>query len=101
VLEWGCGTGDLLAELKPVRGLGLDFSARMIARAVEQQAGNSALEFRVADIEGDPVGEPFDHIVLDYLTGCLPDIQSALKGLNSAAHPRTRLHLTFFSTRCG
>jgi SAM-dependent methyltransferase len=98
VLEWGCGAGDLLAGLKPARGLGLDFSPRMIARAVERHAGESALEFRPADIETDPVTEPFDHIILDYLTGYLPDIQSALKNLNAAAHPRTRLHLTTFNS---
>jgi SAM-dependent methyltransferase len=94
VLEWGCGAGDLLAGLKPARGLGLDFSPRMVARAIEEHAGDAALEFRAADIETDPVMEPFDHIILDYLTGYLPDIQSALKNLNDAAHPRTRLHVT-------
>ena len=30
VLDLGCGTGDLLASLKPSRGVGVDFSARMI-----------------------------------------------------------------------
>jgi SAM-dependent methyltransferase len=98
VLEWGCGAGDLLAGLKPARGLGLDFSPRMIARAVERHAGESALEFRSADIDTEPVKESFDHIILDYLTGYLPDIQSALKNLNAAAHPRTRLHLTTFNS---
>jgi SAM-dependent methyltransferase len=98
VLEWGCGAGDLLAGLKPARGLGLDFSPRMIARAIEQYADDAALEFRAADIGTDPVMEPFDHIILDYLTGYLPDIQSALKNLNGAAHPRTRLHVTTFNS---
>jgi SAM-dependent methyltransferase len=98
VLEWGCGAGDLLAGLKPSRGLGLDFSPRMVARAKERNGGDPALEFRVADIGTDPVTEPFDHIILDYLTGYLPDIQAALKNLHAAAHPRTRLHLTTINT---
>jgi SAM-dependent methyltransferase len=98
VLEWGCGGGDLLAGLKPARGLGLDFSSRMIARAGERQSGNSVLEFRAADIETELVTEPFDHIILDYLTGYLPDIQSALKNLHSCAHPRTRMHVTTFNS---
>lgn len=98
MLEWGCGAGDLLAGLKPARGLGLDFGRRMIAQAVERHGGDSALEFREADIETGPVTEVFDHIILDYLTGYLPDIQSALKSLHAAAHPRTRLHLTTFNT---
>ncbi len=98
VLEWGCGTGDLLAGLGAARGLGLDFSPRMVERAIARHGGGPALEFRAADIETDPVTEPFDHIILDYLTGYLPDIQSALKSLHAAAHPRTRLHLTTINT---
>ncbi len=98
VLEWGCGAGGLLAGLKPARGLGLDFSPRMIARAVERQGADPALEFRVADLERDTIEEPFDHIVLDFLTGYLGDIQAALQRLHAAAHPRTRLHITSVST---
>jgi len=98
VLEWGCGAGDLLAGLAPARGLGLDFSARMVANARERHGANPALEFREADIESEPVAESFDHIVLDYLTGYLPDIQTALKSLHAAAHARTRLHVTTINT---
>jgi len=70
----------------------------MIERALGRNGGAPALEFRVADIGTGPVTEPFDHIILDYLTGYLPDIQAALKSLHAAAHPRTRLHLTTINT---
>ncbi len=33
VLEVGCGTGDLLAALKPEVGVGVDFSEEMVTRA--------------------------------------------------------------------
>lgn len=36
VLEMGCGLGDLLAEVKPSHGLGIDFSAKTIALARER-----------------------------------------------------------------
>lgn len=98
VLEWGCGTGDLLAGLRPARGLGLDFSPRMIARAREAHGAEAALEFREADAEREGVEEPFDHIVLDYLSGYLGDIQAVLRRLLAAAGPRTRLHLTTINT---
>jgi SAM-dependent methyltransferase len=98
ILEWGCGAGDLLAGLTPARGLGLDFSSRMVAKARERHGANPALEFREADIQGEPLAEPFDHIILDYLTGYLPDIQTALKNLHAAAHARTRLHLATINT---
>jgi SAM-dependent methyltransferase len=98
VLEWGCGAGDLLAGLRPARGLGLDFSPRMIARARERHGAGPALEFREGDAESDAVAENFDHIILDYLTGYLGDIQATLQRLHTAAHPRTRLHLTSINT---
>jgi SAM-dependent methyltransferase len=98
VLEWGCGAGDLLAGLKPARGLGLDFSPRMIAKARARHDADATLEFREGDIESEGTEERFDHIILDYLTGYLTDIQAALKRLHAVAHPRTRLHLTTINT---
>lgn len=98
VLEIGCGAGDLLAALAPSRGLGVDFSPAMVAKARERHADAAALEFRVGDASEAPASETFDHIVLDYLTGYLPDIQAVLAGLHRAAHPRTRLHLTSLNT---
>lgn len=98
VLECGCGAGDLLAALRPSRGLGVDFSPAMIARAQARQAGSPALEFRVHDIEAAPVAETFDHLVLDYLTGYVGDIQAVLQHLQASAHARTRLHLTSLNT---
>ena len=48
VLELGCGTGDVLAGLKPSYGLGVDFSPATIEEARRQHPN---LEFRVGDIE--------------------------------------------------
>jgi len=93
VLEWGCGTGEVLSGLQPARGLGLDFSQGMIAKAQELNSG-AALEYRVVDVEKTVVDEPFDYIVLNYLIGYLPDVQAALANLNPSARPRTRLVLT-------
>ena len=98
VLELGCGAGDLLAALQPARGLGLDFSPAMIALARVRHVDAPAVEFRVADAAQLPEGETFDHIILDYLTGYLDDIQAVLERLRSCAHPRTRLHLTSLNT---
>lgn len=98
VLEIGCGAGGLLAGLRPERGLGIDLSPRMIARARATHGAQAGLEFRVQDIEADGIDEQFDHIVLDYLTGYLTDIQATLQSLQTAAHERTRLHLTTLNT---
>jgi SAM-dependent methyltransferase len=98
VLEVGCGQGDLLAALHPSRGLGLDFSPRMLADARSRHGARPGLEFREADAERLQLDETFDHIVLDYLTGYVGDIQALLQALQAAAHGRTRLHLTTLNT---
>ncbi len=98
VLEVGCGAGDLLAALRPSRGLGLDFSQAMIAKATTRHAGRPELAFRVARAEAVPTDEVFDHIVLDYLTGYLEDIQGVFDRLQACAHARTRLHVTSLNT---
>src|SRR5262245_39126635 len=48
VLEVGCGTGDLLASLKPSRGVGLDVSEKQLEIAQRKHPG---LEFLVGDVE--------------------------------------------------
>lgn len=99
VLEVGCGKGDVLAALTPAHGVGIDFSREMIIRARERHADTGNLEFRVGSVDDALAdGEVFDHIVLDYLTGYLPDIQDVLQRLLTASHARTRLHVTSLNT---
>jgi ubiquinone/menaquinone biosynthesis C-methylase UbiE len=94
VLELGCGVGDLLAELKPARGLGVDFSPAMVALA---RARHPALEFRVADAAALESAEVFDYLVVSDLVNDLDDVQALLARLRTFAHPRTRLVLNFFN----
>lgn len=96
VLEWGCARGELLANLEPSHGLGLDFSSEMIRQA--QQADIPNCRFEVGNILEDVVDEHFDYILLNYLSGYLPDLQKAFENLLPSAHPRTRLLLTTLNT---
>lgn len=94
IVEWGCGRGDVLAALKPARGLGLELSPGMLAAAERENEGREELEFRLGDAHHTVVDEPFDAIVLDYLTGYLTDLQRCFENLRATAHPRTRLYIT-------
>ncbi len=105
VLEVGCGLGDLLAAVKPARGVGVDFSPEMIVLARQR---HPELEFQVADAAevgpaaGEtpaPLKEPstFDYILLADLVNDLPDVQAVFERLQSVAEPRTRLVVSFFN----
>ena len=68
VLEIGCGTGELLAQVKGNKKVGIDFSPRMIDEARKQFPN---LEFHVMDAHDITLNEKFDVIVLSNLVGWL------------------------------
>jgi ubiquinone/menaquinone biosynthesis C-methylase UbiE len=98
VLDLGCGNGRLLAELKPSLGVGVDFSANMIAIAREK---HSQLEFHEGDVEDADViaglSGPFDVIILSDTIGSLEDCQATLKKLQHLCSTDTRLIIAYYS----
>jgi SAM-dependent methyltransferase len=96
VLEVGCGTGRLLAELRPARGVGVDLSPRMVELA---RAAHPGLEFVAGDIE-DPaliaaLDGPYDAIVLAGTIGLLEDCQATLAQLRHLCHADTRVVIAY------
>ena len=98
VVDLGCGTGRLLAALRPSRGVGIDFSTAMIDRAREQ---HPELEFHVGDVEDpsvlDHLDGPFDVILLSDTVGSLEDCQATFQNLHRLCTPDTRVVVTYFS----
>lgn len=98
VLELGCGTGHLLAALKPSFGVGVDFSEAMIDEARERYPG---LSFRVGDIEDRDfirsLPGPFDEIVMMDTLGSLDDCQAVFESLHCLCGRETRLVVVYFS----
>jgi len=94
VLEAGCATGDLLNAVRPARGVGLDFSPKMIALSRERFPEH---EFQVGDVAEFSTPDSFDYILLSDLVNDLADVQTVLEKLRAAANPRTRLILNFFN----
>lgn len=94
VLEIGCGTGELLAGLRPKRGLGIDVSPQMIAMA---RSRFPDLEFRVEDLESLTTTEPFDYVILSDVLGYADDVQQAIGKLHHVCRPDTRIIVTYIN----
>ncbi|MFI5360616.1 MAG: glycosyltransferase [Elusimicrobiota bacterium] len=94
VLELGCGAGDLLAAVKPSRGVGLDFSSKMIEAA---RARHPELEFVEGDAEDLPLTETFDVVILSDLVGSLGDVWRVFRELKKVCRADTRIILTYYN----
>jgi ubiquinone/menaquinone biosynthesis C-methylase UbiE len=106
VLELGCGQGDLLAALQPNLGVGVDFSAGMLALA-RQRHPEKSLHFVMADAHYLPListfggmGEGqtlFDVIILSDLLNDVWDVQAILGEVRCLARSGTRLIINSYS----
>jgi ubiquinone/menaquinone biosynthesis C-methylase UbiE len=95
ILELGCCKGDLLAALKPVYGVGIDFCAEAVAQAT---SGHPQLMFVNADVHVlDLEKTTFDYIVVSDLVNDLWDIQAVLLQIRPYCTSRTRLIFNFHS----
>lgn len=97
ILELGCGKGDLLASLQPSRGVGIDFSSRMIAGAQDRHPGLCLIQADVHDLARHLEGEKFDYVILSDLLNDLWDIQQVLQQITRVCHPGTRVIFNFYS----
>ncbi len=94
ILEIGCGTGELLAALKPENGNGIDFSHEMVKRA---EAKFPDLTFKEMDAHEIKINEKFDFIILSDLINDLWDVQLVFERLKSISNPSTRIIINFYS----
>lgn len=94
VLEIGCGNGDLLASIKPKKGLGVDFSINMIEHARERHPEYQFLE---RDAHFLNLKEMFDVIILSDLINDVWDVQVILSQLKTCCKPKTRIILNFYN----
>jgi ubiquinone/menaquinone biosynthesis C-methylase UbiE len=78
VLEIGCGTGTLLAKVRPALGVGVDISPKMIAIAEARYPGP----------------ETFDYVMIPDVIEHLADIPGTFFAVRGVCHPGTRVVLT-------
>ncbi len=100
ILDLGCGSGDLLASLKPSRGVGIDV-ARNAVEAARKSHPTQNLHF----LEGDAADRrllgqldaPFDIVLLVNVVTHLTDVQKTLDSLHPLCHSRTRVFIYSYS----
>ena len=94
VLELGSGTGDLLADIKPSRGVGIDMSVKMVEVAAQKYPH---LEWKTGDAAEVVLGEKFDYVILSDLVGYLDDIDRLFASLERVCNEHTRIVITYYN----
>ncbi len=95
VLELGCGTGDLLAALKPSKGVGVDFSQEMIERARKRHPDLMFIEADCHQLQS--LDGPFDAVILSDLIDDIWDVQEVFVQLARLCHDRTHIIVNSYS----
>lgn len=94
VLQVGSGAGDMLAALRPQRGVGIEPSSVLVEQA---RARYPHLEFSCQPIDGFTSSGRFDYIIAsDVLSDCF-DVDDLLQCIRAAAEPSTRVIITNYS----
>ena len=93
VLEIGCGTGYVLEQLKPSRGVGVDIDEELIAFAQQRYPKCKFLATNASQL--DLAGETFDFIVISDTIGNFDDVQAVFNQLHKLCRSDTRIIITY------
>ena len=98
ILEIGCGTGHLIAALKPSYGVGIDISEKMIDEA---KTDFKNIDFIHGDIENanifQNIKSDFDYIIISDTIGYFIDIEKVLNKLHNICNSDTRIIIAYYS----
>lgn len=96
VLEIGCGTGDLLASLKPKEGYGMDISHEMVAVARSKHKLQKNLTFSTEWPKRDlPAGrQEFDYIFMSDVIEHLEKPGKTFKEISKLMDKKSKLVIT-------
>jgi len=95
VLEIGSGTGNLLAAVQPVQGVGIDFSSEVVKRARQR---HPEIEFKLGDAHNlSEINGPFDIVILSDLVNELWDVQGCFEQIKPLCTPGARIILNSYS----
>lgn len=94
IIELGCSTGDLIGNLSPSYGVGVDISSAMIKIASEKYP---SINFICQDIEDLSIDYKFDYIIISGTLGIVRDIQNLFEKLKSISTNNTRIIIDYYN----
>jgi len=95
VLEIGCGTGELLNQIKGKNKTGIDFSSNMVSIAKQQFPSEN---FYVMEAEKINLESKFDLIIISNLIGFTDDIQKIFEQLATVTHEHSKIIVTYYNS---
>lgn len=90
IVEIGCGTGDIISNLDPRIGLGIDISDRMISVAKKKHNDKPSIKFVREDISVSNALFDADYVFLADVLEHVGDLQSFLDNLCVRIKPGTK-----------
>lgn len=94
VLEIGCNTGDLLASLKPARGIGVEIAPQMVALAQER---HPELTFICAAEDQFQLDGEVDFIILSDILNEAWDVQAIFMRIQQVTAPGARVIINTYN----
>ncbi|MBL7926186.1 MAG: glycosyltransferase [Bacteroidia bacterium] len=94
VLEIGCGTGELIHEIKGRNKTGIDFSAAMIEQA---KAQFDDVSFYQMPAEQITLNQTYDLVIVSNLIGFVDDVQKVFEQLRLVCHANTKIIITYYN----
>ncbi|MGE0269145.1 MAG: glycosyltransferase [Candidatus Omnitrophota bacterium] len=91
VLEFGCGTGEILAYMEPSRGVGVDLSEEMLKVARKKFP---QYEFIHSPVEDFNLDEKFDYIIMVDIVDHVYDVMDVFRSAYKFCKPTTKIFLT-------
>lgn len=92
IIEIGCGTGYLLKQLSPSKGVGIDLSSEMIKTA---KRNHPQFDFFEMNAENISIDEIFDFVIISDTIGYFEDVQKVFSQIHKLCDNRTRIILTY------
>ncbi len=94
ILELGCGTGDLIGQLRPSEGVGVDISDAMVSIAKQKYP---EVQFVCENAENFDTGNTFDYIIVSGVVGNVENIQVLLEKAQKWSTTDTRIFIDFYN----